>query len=75
MTPPAGDRLPRRIIQAIMVALLVWGGYLAIGAVRAGGPRPALRGLVVLGCSLFFLGFWLIALAVRQRRLNRQRQD
>jgi protein-S-isoprenylcysteine O-methyltransferase Ste14 len=75
MTSPAGDRVQWRIIQAIMVALLVWGGYLAIGAVQAGGPRPALRGLVVLGCSLFFLAFWLLALAVRQRRLNRERQE
>jgi hypothetical protein len=75
MTAPATDRVQWRIIQAIMVALLVWGGYLAIGAVQAGGPRPVLRGLVVLGCSLFFLGFWLIALTLRQRRLDRERHE
>jgi hypothetical protein len=75
MTSPTGLRTQWRIIQGIMVALLVWGGYLAIGAVQAGGPRPALRGLVVFGCSLFFLGFWLVALAVRQRRLDRERHE
>lgn len=71
MKPPADFRVQRILIQAIMVALLVWGGYLAIGAVRAGGNHPALRGLIVLACSLFFIAFWWIALTVRQRRLSR----
>ena len=56
----------------IMVALLVWGGYLAIGAVQSGGNHRSLRGLIVFGCVLAFLGFWLAALAVRQRRLRRE---
>jgi len=56
----------------IMVALLVWGGYLAIGIVQTGGNHANIRGLIVFGCVLAFLGFWLAALAVRQRRLSRE---
>jgi protein-S-isoprenylcysteine O-methyltransferase Ste14 len=54
----------------IMVALLVWGGYLAIGAFKNGGNAPTIRGLIVFGCVLAFLAFWLAALAVRQRRMG-----
>jgi hypothetical protein len=56
------------ITQGIMVALLVWGGYLAIGAVRAPGNHATWRGMIVFGCTLAFLGFWMAALAMRRRR-------
>ena len=52
-----------------MVALLVWGGYLAIGAVRAPGNHATWRGLIVFGCTIAFLGFWMAALAMRRKRL------
>jgi protein-S-isoprenylcysteine O-methyltransferase Ste14 len=75
MKPDNAARLQFAMIQAIMVGLLVWGGYLALGAVQAGGRHPALRGLIVLGCSVVFLGFWLAALWVRQRRLDREQKS
>lgn len=56
----------------IMVGLLLWGGYLAIGVVQTGGNHASIRGFIVFGCVLAFLGFWLAALAVRQRRLKRE---
>lgn len=55
----------------IMVALLVWGGYLALGALQAGGNQPNVRGLIIFGCTLVFLGFWWVALTLRQRRIER----
>jgi len=64
---PLGGKLT--ITQGIMVALLVWGGYLAIGAVRAPGNHASWRGLIVFGCTIAFLGFWMAALAIRRTRL------
>lgn len=54
----------------IMVAVLIWGGYLAIGALRAPGNLQSLRGLIIFACTLAFLGFWWLALVLRQRRLR-----
>jgi hypothetical protein len=64
-----------RVIQWIMVAVLVWGGYLAVGAVRAPGNHATWRGLIILGCTLAFLGFWFAALSLRQQRLNREASE
>lgn len=58
-------------IHAIMVALLVWGGYLTLGAIRAPGNHAMWRGLIVFGCTLAFLGLWLAALATRSGRSKR----
>jgi hypothetical protein len=58
------------LTQAIMVGLLVWGGYLALGAIRAPGNHATWRGLIVFGCTLAFLGLWAAALAVRKRRID-----
>jgi hypothetical protein len=54
----------------IMLALLAWGGYLAIGAIRAPGNLHTLRGLIIFGCTLTFLGFWWVALVLRSRRMR-----
>jgi len=70
MKPADGSVAQNRVIQAIMVAVLLWGGYLALGALRAPGNHAVLRGLIIFGCTLAFLGFWLTALVVRQRRLK-----
>jgi membrane protein DedA with SNARE-associated domain len=56
------------ITQAIMVGLLLWGGYLALGAIRAPGNHATWRGLIVFGCTIAFLVLWAAALAVRKRR-------
>ena len=50
-----------------MIGVAVWGCIHAVGAWRLNhDPR---RMLVVLGCVAAFLGFWLVMLSVRRRRL------
>jgi CHASE2 domain-containing sensor protein len=63
-TPPDAERL----IRGIMLAILAWGAIHAIGAWTLN--HDARRPLVVLVCVFGFLGFWLVMLAVRRRRLE-----
>jgi len=66
--PPAGAE---RLLRAIMLGIVAWGVFHAIGAWRLNhDPR---RMLVVLGCVAAFLGFWLAMLAARRRALARGR--
>ena len=51
--------------------IVVWGIFHAIGAWRLN--HNPLRAVVVLACVGAFLGFWMTMLAVRQRRLSKQR--
>jgi hypothetical protein len=71
-----------RFIPLLMLALLAWGAMLALGtflyrinqageAVQAGN-LPMYRGLIVLACTLGFLGLWLAALASRRKRETRK---
>ena len=57
---------PRLMIGLIMAALLVWATYLAIGAYyyNLNPWRPVL----VLGCMVVFVGWWLLLLWARSRR-------
>jgi hypothetical protein len=69
-----------RFIPLMMLALLAWGAMLALGtflyriqqagADGDGGQRALFRGLIVLACTLAFLGLWLAALALRKRRTS-----
>lgn len=63
----------------IIVGVIAWGLYLAVGTSR-GGVDPVgggflkpdvRRGLMVMACVVGFLGFWAAMLAARKRRLNR----
>ena len=71
----------RRILLAILIALVVWGLLLAIGAYLGlwhqagprGGLRDARRFWIVFGVVAVFLGCWGAALAVRARRVFRRR--
>lgn len=55
-----------RIIRWIMLGIVIWGLFHAVGAWRLNhDPR---RMLVVLGCVAAFLGFWLVMLASWRRR-------
>ena len=66
-----------RPITWLMLALLAWGALLAVGTFlyrfnqegdsSQGGNLPLYRGLIVLGCTLAFLGLWSLALAFRKR--------
>ena len=76
MKPEEAAPRPRAsIVAIIMVALLVWGGYLAIGAVRFGGSLAAWRGFIVFACTLAFLGLWWVALTFRRRRAGEDDQE
>ena len=66
---------PKFLIPSIMVAILVWGGYLAIGAFQDKGNHANLRGLIVFGCTLGFLALWLGALSARKRRIEREAEE
>ena len=67
MTSPPTQAFRFTLSHALMAALLVWGGYLAIGAIRAPGSHALWRGLIVFACTLIFLGLWAAALATRKR--------
>jgi len=66
----AGGPGPSRIIAWVALAILVWGIFHAIGA--WGLNNNPLRAVVVLVCVGAFLGFWMVMLAARQRRLARR---
>jgi hypothetical protein len=67
--PPGPDTV--RIIRWVVLGVLAWGIFHALGAWRFN--NNPLRAVVVLACVLGFLGFWLTMLAVRQRRLSQRR--
>ncbi|HEX4132849.1 MAG TPA: hypothetical protein VHZ24_22640 [Pirellulales bacterium] len=62
-----------RIILLIAAGVLAWGVYQAWGAYRLN--HNPWRFVMVLGCTLAFLGFWAAMLAARQRRLDRERRQ
>lgn len=49
-----------------MLAVAVWGGYLAAGAYLAN--RNPIPPLIVVGCFAGFLGLWLALLSLKRRR-------
>jgi len=66
-----------RIETLIVIgALLAWGLYLAIGALFAHGDKHRFaRPLIIFGCVAAFVGFWLLMLHLRRRRLEREPED
>ena len=63
-TPPEA----RLILRIVVLAIIVWGLYLIVGAFLR---RPS-TAAVLAGCFLGFLGFWWAAFKMRSRRLARQ---
>jgi len=61
---------PMNLTRWIMLAVLGWGLLLALGTYLFGGNQPLLRAVIVAGCTLGFLGLWLVALTMRQRRIE-----
>ena len=67
--PVTSDR-DRRTLRLIMLAVAVWGGLLALGALLFGPDEQGTitwsvnpwRGLIVLGCVMVFLGGWALLL-------------
>lgn len=80
MIEPAqnADQRRPRTLRWIMLALVAWGIWLAVGAYwyrfdsgdqdPVEAVRAVRRGLLVLGCTGAFLLFWIVALALRARR-------
>ena len=65
MTTPSAPPGADRIIRWIMVAIVVWGGILAAGAWTLN--HDVRRPIMVMGCVLAFLGFWLAMLRTLRR--------
>jgi len=71
MNQEQADR--QRLLRGVMLAILVWGSLLSVGAFLFGpGPdglatlSPSVsRGLIVFSCVAIFLGGW--ALLLRRR--------
>lgn len=68
----------KQAVWLIVVGVIGWGLFLAIGSAR-GGVDPAggsflkpdvRRGLMIMACVAGFLGFWAAMLAARKRRLG-----
>jgi high-affinity Fe2+/Pb2+ permease len=61
------EQAQSKTIRWLMLAVLAWGLILALGAYLFGGNKPLLRALIIAGCTLAFLTFWLLALASQRR--------
>ncbi len=61
------------VIALIMLAVLAWGVFLAVGAYQLN--HNPWRPLMVMACVLGFLGFWGLMLASRTARMTRERDD
>lgn len=75
MTEYERDR--NRLVAWVMAALAVWGALLALGALLFGYDAESreitlavnpVRGAIVAGCVLFFLGGWALLLRTRAKR-------
>ncbi len=60
----------RYLIGGIMLAVLAWGVFHAVGAWGLNG-NPW-RAVVVVACSAGFIGFWWLMLNIRQAADDRQ---
>jgi hypothetical protein len=67
---PSAEKVQRNLLIGLTVALLIWGGFLAVGSSLGGAnlQRSAGRGLVIFVCTAAFLGFWWALLLFRKRR-------
>ena len=70
--PNSGSRTSPPIITYIMLAIVIWGAALGLGATLSRGNAQALRGLIIFSFPLLFLSFWGIMLWLRNRRISRK---
>jgi len=62
-----------RLVALIMVAVLAWGVFQAVGAYLFN--HNPWRPLMVMACVLGFLGFWALMLASRRARTSRHHEE
>jgi cbb3-type cytochrome oxidase subunit 3 len=63
----------RWVLPLVMVGLLAWGIFHAVGAFRL--DQNPWKAIVVMAFSLAFLGFWALLLRARaSRRANQDRR-
>ena len=65
---PAASKTQRFWLLGITIALLAWGGFLAVGSFLGGAnlQDSFRRGLVVFGCTAAFVAFWWTMLWLRR---------
>ncbi len=65
---------PKSTILLIMGGVLAWGLFHAVGAyLNFRWNSNPWRFVMVLGCTLGFLGFWGVMLAARNARLRKEK--
>ncbi|TWT39660.1 hypothetical protein [Blastopirellula retiformator] len=82
-SPPASDKPPRlqrapgskKLMWIILAALSAWGIFLAVGVFlnfsgEASERFDVRRPLLVLGCTLSFVGVWLLLLWAKRRTVE-----
>ena len=67
----ANDDKRDLIIPYIVIALIVWGALLALGAYVFRGQHDLRKPLIILACVGTFVGFWGVALWINRGRLLR----
>ncbi len=78
--PAVYQPIPRGLIIAIVIAICIWGGYLAVGTWLGGDAKFHLgpnfwRGVVVAVCFTLFLAFWGILWRTRTPKKAKYRRD
>ena len=75
MTPETASK--NRPIRWLMLALMVWGVYLAVGTSRFARDfsDSVWKGAIVLGCVVAFLGLWILVLEKKRRQSASNRLD
>lgn len=64
------------VLAGLMLAVLLWGVYLATGSYLHGRGRSDLRAATIVAATLAFLGLWGAMLWWRQRRVaHKERQS
>jgi hypothetical protein len=63
----------RTLAKLIVIGVLCWGAFHAVGAYRL-NHNPA-RAVVVLACSLLFLGAFIAVFRISRSRLERREEE
>jgi len=61
------------MISAIMFGILLWGGFLAVGAARF--DFDIRKGVIVYVATIGFLLFWGVLLAYRRRAIAKKNKS